>query len=76
MEKELPPKKARQGRRSPRAFVILAISIALALVAWAAVELFYNVAMEPEGADQNADAPAVERPSSPSEDRALPPANE
>ncbi|QQM32175.1 hypothetical protein JET14_08550 [Martelella lutilitoris] len=76
MEPDIPPKKARQGRRSPRIFVILAVSTALALVAWAAVEFYYNLEIAPEEPMENADPPAVERQSTPAEERALPPANE
>ncbi|PRX10106.1 UNVERIFIED_ORG: hypothetical protein BCL66_105292 [Martelella mediterranea] len=74
MAPDIPPKKARQGRRSLRIFLILAVSTGLAIAAWAIAEIYYSIALDPENAMENGNPPAVERPSS--SDRDLPPAND
>lgn len=47
-QKEVPQKEAKQGENSRRILIVLAASLAAALIVWGAAELYFELALEPE----------------------------
>jgi len=56
--KEVTPKDARQGRKGSRIFLILIISLVLAMIVWAAVESYGQLTPGRGFMDDNSKPPA------------------
>tara|TARA_B100000949_G_scaffold220417_1_gene220361 strand:- start:423 stop:587 length:165 start_codon:yes stop_codon:yes gene_type:complete len=48
MTEEVPQKEAKQGENSRRILIVLAASLAAAVIVWGAAELYFDLALEPE----------------------------
>jgi hypothetical protein len=61
------PGRARQGSASPRVLKVLVISLAIAMIVWGAIEVYYRTATPPEESPQSQmlqNDPAAPAPSS------------